>query len=161
MLLTLGECRLFLNSKCLESYPNIKSLVNGWSHPYMERLSVDNVMGYLLGKEKNEILEHLDEDDCEFIRLALREEWTGNDFSSRSSVKTKCLLCNRRTVRHCYTLTNKFTGVSIKCGYTCYSRFIGREPLKEETVKHQRLSHEEIQKLAKKRLLKETAQRRG
>ncbi len=30
MLLTLGECRLFLASKCLNSYPDIKSMVTGW-----------------------------------------------------------------------------------------------------------------------------------
>ncbi|QMV48466.1 hypothetical protein Goe9_c01630 [Bacillus phage vB_BsuM-Goe9] len=159
MLLTLGECRLFLASKCLDSYPNIKSMITGWASE--GRVQVDSSLGFTIGnKERDEVVEYLNEEDCEFIRSALKQEWSGNDFSTRSYVKVRCDLCNKTSVRNCYYLHNIFTGAVAECGYTCYSRFIGRELPKEEPLAKESLSKDEIQKLAKERLLKDVVQGR-
>ncbi|QMV48689.1 hypothetical protein Goe10_c01610 [Bacillus phage vB_BsuM-Goe10] len=159
MLLTLGECRLFLASKCLNSYPDIKSMVTGWASE--GRVQADSSLGFTIGKkERNEIIEYLNEEDCEFIRSALKEEWSGDDFSTRSYVNVRCDLCNKTSVRNCYYLHNIFTGAVAECGYTCYSRFIGRGLPKEEPLAKESLSKDEIQKLAKERLLKDVVQGR-
>uniref|UniRef100_A0AAU8BCT1 Uncharacterized protein n=1 Tax=Bacillus phage Adastra TaxID=3143958 RepID=A0AAU8BCT1_9CAUD len=159
MLLTLGECRLFLTSKCLNSFPDIKAMLAGWGSE--GRVQEDSSLGFTIGKkERDEIIEYLSEEDCKFIRSALKEEWSGDDFSTRSYTKVRCDLCNKKSVRNCYYLRNKYTGAVAECGYTCYSRFIGRELPKEEPLTEERLSKDEIQKLAKERLLKDVVQGR-
>ncbi|WIT25897.1 hypothetical protein [Bacillus phage SPO1L1] len=159
MLLTLGECRLFLTSNCLNSYPDIKSMLTGWASE--GRVQVDPSLGFTIGKkERDEVVEYLNEEDCEFIRSALKEEWSGDNFSTRSYVKVRCDLCNKKSVRNCYYLHNKFTGAIAECGYTCYSKFIGSGLSKEELLTKERLSKDEIQKLAKGRLLKDVVQGR-